>query len=300
MAEPPLLIINDTAHNYSLIFESVLGILKTRKKNVNCIDIYVAEFINDSEELNSILMSIYGQVRQVSMKYGWDCTFETNVLFNRKSFIESLDTRDLVFCDEEYCSILPINLGSRCIKFSKATDDITREQTFNGFRNSSFYSCAVGGTFDHLHDGHKILLSMTAFLSCKRLIVGITGQKLLKDKKYSEVLEPIEARETHVIKFLSKVINEDTRFEIYEINDVCGPTAQIDEIEALVVSRESYKGGEFVNKVRSDKKLSQLKVVTIGVLGEESVSVENSSPEHNWANKLSSTGIRQFLVSRLK
>lgn len=34
---------------------------------------------------------------------------------------------------------------------------------------------ASGGTFDHLHAGHKILLSMAAWIAQKKLIVGVTG-----------------------------------------------------------------------------------------------------------------------------
>lgn len=35
---------------------------------------------------------------------------------------------------------------------------------------------ALGGTFDHLHAGHKILLSMGAWLASRKLIVGVTGK----------------------------------------------------------------------------------------------------------------------------
>jgi hypothetical protein len=38
-----------------------------------------------------------------------------------------------------------------------------------------FNRVAVGGTFDHLHAGHKILLTMTALLSTKSMVVGVTG-----------------------------------------------------------------------------------------------------------------------------
>ena len=34
---------------------------------------------------------------------------------------------------------------------------------------------AMGGTFDHLHAGHKILLSMAAWIAEEKLIVGVTG-----------------------------------------------------------------------------------------------------------------------------
>ena len=34
---------------------------------------------------------------------------------------------------------------------------------------------AMGGTFDHLHSGHKILLSMAAWIAHEKVIVGMTG-----------------------------------------------------------------------------------------------------------------------------
>jgi phosphopantetheine adenylyltransferase len=50
-----------------------------------------------------------------------------------------------------------------------------------------FYPVTViGGTFDHLHAGHKILLSMAAYITSQKLIIGITGtvqQNLLPFKK---------------------------------------------------------------------------------------------------------------------
>lgn len=40
---------------------------------------------------------------------------------------------------------------------------------------SEFPVTALGGTFDHLHAGHKILLSMAAWITSEKLIVGMTG-----------------------------------------------------------------------------------------------------------------------------
>ncbi|KAJ7457810.1 hypothetical protein FB451DRAFT_1509134 [Mycena latifolia] len=34
---------------------------------------------------------------------------------------------------------------------------------------------ALGGTFDHLHTGYKILLNMAAWIASEKLIVGVTG-----------------------------------------------------------------------------------------------------------------------------
>lgn len=39
-----------------------------------------------------------------------------------------------------------------------------------------FYpNVVLGGTFDHLHPGHKILLSMGAWIASRKLIVGVSG-----------------------------------------------------------------------------------------------------------------------------
>lgn len=39
---------------------------------------------------------------------------------------------------------------------------------------------ALGGTFDRLHTGHKMLLSEAALMSRKRLLVGLTDVEMLK------------------------------------------------------------------------------------------------------------------------
>ncbi|KAF2231170.1 hypothetical protein EV356DRAFT_452466 [Viridothelium virens] len=79
------------------------------------------------------------------------------------------------------------------------------------------YSVAVGGTFDHLHIGHKLLLTMTA-LACeppgsssprqeRTLTVGITGDALLKNKKHAEYLGTWNTREKVITSFLLGILD---------------------------------------------------------------------------------------------
>lgn len=143
---------------------------------------------------------------------------------------------------------------------------------------------AVGGTFDHLHDGHKILLTVSAFLTSKTLIVGVTGSELLRNKKYAEYMQTYDQRVNNVRQFI-RCVRPSLSPSIYEINDVCGPTTQIEQIDALVVSLESVKGGDFVNSKRRELGWKELDVYTIGVVG--------SDDETSFTNKLSSTDYRR-------
>ncbi|KAG8847921.1 hypothetical protein FRB91_011322 [Serendipita sp. 411] len=72
---------------------------------------------------------------------------------------------------------------------------------------------ALGGTFDHLHVGHKILLSMAAWITERKIIVGITDiQALVVSKETLSGSQSIAklrherglpALETYVIEVIS-------------------------------------------------------------------------------------------------
>jgi phosphopantetheine adenylyltransferase len=75
----------------------------------------------------------------------------------------------------------------------------------------SHASVAVGGTFDHLHIGHKLLLTgtiLTADLNAgSRLItVGITGDELLVNKKYGSYVESWSTRQERTAEFVDSIL----------------------------------------------------------------------------------------------
>ena len=73
-------------------------------------------------------------------------------------------------------SELPIHTFESKISPS-SIDSIISNKTPLPLSNSKIYNhVAVGRTFDHLHAGHKILLTMTAWMTGKRLICGVTGK----------------------------------------------------------------------------------------------------------------------------
>jgi pantetheine-phosphate adenylyltransferase len=130
---------------------------------------------------------------------------------------------------------------------------------------------ALGGTFDHLHAAHKLLLHLSLFLTTQKLIVGIMTRHLLSTKSNAQLLESLDTRIRRVTEFLQRC-GSDTqgvKLDVVEIMDPYGPTAWDEDIQALVVSRETYSGGEAVNKKRKGEGLGELDVWVIDVIAAE-------------------------------
>ncbi|CAE6526544.1 unnamed protein product [Rhizoctonia solani] len=156
---------------------------------------------------------------------------------------------------------------------------------------------ALGGTFDHLHPGHKILLSMAAWISTSKLIVGVTDDTLLTKKANKQYIQPITERTARVTSFV-RMFKPSIECDAVPIQDVYGPTAWDSNIQALVVSRETVSGASSVAQLRSEKSLPPLDLFVIDVISSSSVVL----PERDTAvlrdSKLSSTYIREWLARK--
>lgn len=202
-------------------------------------------------------------------------------------------------------------------------------------------SVAVGGTFDHLHIGHKLLLTMTAFLldypekdtpdeECL-ITIGITGDDMLKNKKFSSVLEPWQTRQFNVIDFLQSILcfqspagphmkSKEISSEIQhgrevhvrlfptltlrcvELKDPFGPTIHDKSISALVTSAETESGVHTINSQRIRKGWRPLDSYQVRLVelsqqahdGSDNLREENSG----FQGKISSTDIRRRIVEQ--
>lgn len=100
----------------------------------------------------------------------------------------------------------------------------------------------LGGTFDRLHIGHKILLTEAIIRARKRLVVGVTDESIVKGslkhglcpsdyfnvqiftgKTLFELILPVQQRIKNVIEFLNSVDNT-LIYEVVPIYDPFGPT----------------------------------------------------------------------------
>ena len=145
----------------------------------------------------------------------------------------------------------------------------------------------LGGTFDDLHVGHKLLLSAASTLCHDKVLIGITHEDLLRKKKLVELLQSFEKRKATVSKFLS-IINPKLSVEIVPISDPIGPSGTDPNLEVLVVSRETAGAVDFINNARSERGLNELKSYCVDLV------VPNEASE-----KLSSSNRRKDMLGEL-
>ncbi|GAA6053282.1 hypothetical protein JCM3770_006664 [Rhodotorula araucariae] len=156
---------------------------------------------------------------------------------------------------------------------------------------------ALGGTFDHLHAGHKILLTMACSLCTTRLIVGVSDDALLVNKKFRHLLQPLEERIRAVVRFVA-LVRPSITCDAVPLQDVYGPTAHDPTVEALVVSDETRAGGDSINALRLSRSLNRLTVFTISLVAHDGTTGETVEVEV--ATKMGSTGIREWLDQRAR
>ncbi|SCU89327.1 LADA_0E14862g1_1 [Lachancea dasiensis] len=254
------------------------------------LDVILTEEIANSDDLDYKLGVLYSNIREVLLAENLHET-PVDILFNQRPqwlrercwdiVINSgelwTETRNLQYSELKIVNLSPSDCSRGCILGDSNLCSTTADE-------EHYEVSALGGTFDHLHDGHKILLSVAVYLTSQKLIVGITDRELLQNKKYAEFLESFEMRCQNVRKFVTRM-KPTLQLDLVPLRDVCGPTGAVPEIQSLIVSRETESGGKFVNSVRKEKGLSTLKIHAVNVLG--------GQEDDGWKEKISSTELRK-------
>ena len=130
-----------------------------------------------------------------------------------------------------------------------------------------YAQAAVGGTFDHLHAGHRLLLAVSALATGGSLFVGVTGDKLLAAKAHAGVLQPYGQREAKAVAFV-RAVRPGLGVTTGALLDPAAPTAAETDLrmQALIVSRETLGGGEAINAGRARRGYPPLDLVVIGLV----------------------------------
>ena len=142
-----------------------------------------------------------------------------------------------------------------------------------------YKNVAVGGTFDHFHKGHEKLLNK-AFEIGQHVLIGVTSDEF-GGKKGN--IQPCSKRISKLEQFLQKF---NSKYIVKRLEEPYGPTISDDQIDAIVVSRETKPVADKINEIRQKKEIKPLKIFVI-----DWVLAEDEKP-------ISSTRIRKGEIDR--
>jgi len=158
--------------------------------------------------------------------------------------------------------------------------------------DKKFKTAVIGGTFDHLHIGHKEFIRFALNLS-EKLIVGLTSDEYVnksKVKSQRSKLENFEERKDSLENFLNKeqALN---RVKIFKIEDVFGITLDKEfDVNAIIVVDKTLAGAKSINEKRKEIGLPPLEIVVapsaVAEDGEEISSSRIRNGEINREGKL--------------
>ena len=140
-----------------------------------------------------------------------------------------------------------------------------------------FRHAVLGGTFDRLHDGHKLLLGTASDLAMK-VGVAITSEAFLKEhgskKRASHLIEPYETRKKRVEQFLKANAME---WYTKELNDKYGMATTDPTADCIIVSEESYPTAVEINEVRKSRGFHLLSIILITYARDDNGNIVASS-----------------------
>ncbi|GLV32971.1 Bifunctional Phosphopantetheine adenylyltransferase - Dephospho-CoA kinase [Carabus blaptoides fortunei] len=225
---------------------------------------YKPDIFTSAPKCSQTIRGIYSQAAAICQN------LDVRVLLSglKYSTINSLNTSrpiDLVIFDKLHeQSLVDRFLDSCIINKEPGCSVLTLENTdgheFDTTTSSKEYRHVVlGGTFDRLHIGHKILLSEAILCANEKVTVGVTDTPMLSGKTLWELIEPCGTRLEGVRDFVEDVCPGLT-YSIVPIQDPFGPTQSDPTMEMIVVSAETLRGGEKVNELRQQNQLNTLDI----------------------------------------
>ncbi|HEV8594205.1 MAG TPA: inosine/xanthosine triphosphatase [Thermoplasmata archaeon] len=117
----------------------------------------------------------------------------------------------------------------------------------------------LGGTFDILHAGHEALLAQAFELGDEEVLIGITSDRMAR--KTRKRVNALAVRKRNLVALLRR--HGWKRFRISVLEDVAGPAADEEDLDAIVVSAERATAAHEINqeRVRRGHKPMQVFVV---------------------------------------
>ncbi len=142
-----------------------------------------------------------------------------------------------------------------------------------GFR---FQRCLVGGTFDRLHAGHRLLLDAAA-RAAQHVEIHITSDAMADQKSVN--MQSFETRRDELLNWVQD--HAPKRVTVHELTDLHGPAPSHRTADAIVATPETRSECERINDKRKTNHLSPLHIIEVTHLLDVEGAVISSSRIRN-------------------
>ena len=147
----------------------------------------------------------------------------------------------------------------------------------------------LGGTFEELHGGHVKLLIEAVNLG-DRILIGLTSDSFARNTKRRDIIK-YEKRKENLLNLLRSIRKaSEKHIEIFKIDDPYGPAIELEDIDIIVVSTETYPRAKEINEIRVLNGLKPLAIYVINLV--ETKEGEKISSTYVRAEKYDSWGRR--------
>lgn len=174
--------------------------------------------------------------------------------------------------------------------FEKIASQIDESYLLKNYKLFQYHFTCLAGTFDRCHKGHYFLIQTSFLLSKYHCFIGVCSDEMIKHKCCFSLLQTnyVRRKKLEELVKINGFNNENFKCDIKTIYDGVDRAGVEKNLDCLIVTSETYKGGLYCNEVRKKNNIKPVELCTINLIA---INLDNM-------NKISSSILRNEIIER--